>query len=89
LLGQPLVLDRAAITSDNTLHLVLQLPTPAIVNISLTDILGRTVWNGELNCTAGTTDRELALPQNLPTGPLMLRAQDGQNIRSREVLLVK
>lgn len=94
LLGQPIVLDRAELLDDGNLHVVIQLPIAANVNLSLTDILGRTLWTGILNGTAGTNDREFALPQNLPSGPVMLRAssttlKDGQNIRSKELMLVK
>jgi hypothetical protein len=89
LLGQPIVLDRAELLDDGNLHVVIELPTAANVSLSLTDILGRTLWNSSLNCAAGTNDRELALPQNLPSGPLMLRVMDGQNIRSKELMLVK
>jgi IgGFc binding protein len=88
LLGQPIAIDRAEIASDGNLHVVLQW-LAANVSLSLTDILGRTLWNGELNCTAGINDRELALPQNLPTGPLLLRVMDGQHVRSRELMMVK
>ncbi len=94
LLKQPITIDRAEILGDNTLHIVIETPIAANVNLSLTDILGRTLWSGNVNCTAGTTDQQLALPENLPTGPLMLRASstmlvDGQNIRSRELMLVR
>jgi hypothetical protein len=88
LLGQPIAIDRAEIANDGNLHVVLQW-LAANVNLSLTDILGRTLWNGSINCTAGITDRELALPQNLPSGPLLLRVMDGQHVRSKELMLVK
>jgi IgGFc binding protein/Cohesin domain len=89
MLDQPIAIDRVEIATDWNLHIVMQTPTASNISLSLTDILGRTLWNGELNCAAGTTDRELALPQNLPTGPMMLRLMDGQHIQSRELLLVK
>ena len=62
---------------------MIETPIAANVNLSLTDILGRTLWSGNINCTVGTTDQQLPLPANLPTGPLMLRMMDGQNIWGR------
>jgi hypothetical protein len=87
--GKTLVIDRAEMAGDGMLHLTIQAPTAAVLSLSLTDILGRTLWSGTMNCAAGTNDRELALPQSLPTGLLILRAQDGEQIRSKEVLWVR
>ena len=89
LLGQPIAIDRVEITTDIHLHITIEMPTASIVNLSLSDILGRTLWNGTLNGIPGINDREFALPQNLSSGPLMLRMMDGQHIQSRELLLVR
>jgi hypothetical protein len=94
LLGQPIAIERAEITNEDNLHLVIRTPIGATLSISLTDILGRMLWSGTMNCASGTNDRDLALPQNLPTGPIMLRVattapDGGQNIRSAELMLVR
>ncbi len=94
LLGKSLVIDRAEISSDGSLDIVMLMPTAGNVTLSLFDMLGRPLWNSELSCAAGSNDRELSLPANLPSGPLTLRASAigltcGQNIRSKQIILVK
>ena len=90
LLGKRLALNRAEINSDGNLHLILQAPMAEIVDLSLTDMLGRIVWSGEISCSAnGNTEREFVLPAEIPSGALTLRVSSGGTVLSARLMIVK
>jgi hypothetical protein len=90
MLGKRLSLDRAEINSDGNLHLILRAPIAEMVDLSLTDVLGRTVWSREISClSSGSTEREFALPPGTPSGALTLRVSAGGAVLSARLMIVK
>jgi hypothetical protein len=90
MLGRMLVLDRAEINPDGNLHVVLSAPIAEAAQLSLTDMLGRTVWSGELSCTAtGNTDHEFVLPAEIPSGALTLRVSAGGTVLSARLMVIR
>lgn len=83
-----ITLKIARIESGN-LHVVIQSPSNADVTLTLTDVLGRIVWQGTLACGDGTTTHDFPLPASLPSGQLTLSLTSERNVISRQLLLVK